>query len=169
MMRIQLPQILELTPGLIRAVLQDFGSDVLDWQPSAERWSTAMVLTHLGESEVNCFRKRLSRIALEQMPLLEPYDQWEVFQDGSRLSAEQGLEAFSRERDTTLSFLRSLPAEVLSRSCQHRELGTLAFQEMLNEFAFHDMGHIRQILELIRARAYYPSMAGWRNYYQVHP
>ena len=166
---VQLPQILELTPDLLRSIVQDFESDVLDWQPAPERWSAVMVLTHLGESEVNCFRKRLSRIAIEEEPLLEPYDQWAVFQDGSRLSADQALKTFARERKTTLTFLRSLSANVLARPCQHREMGRLTFEEMLNEFAFHDMGHIRQILELCRARAYYPYMAGWRKYYQVNP
>jgi hypothetical protein len=45
----------------------------------------------------------------------------------------------------------------------------LTFEHLLNEFAFHDMGHVRQILELCRAQAYYPAMGGWQKYYAINP
>ena len=73
------------------------------------------------------------------------------------------------ERGETLKFLRRLPADVTLRPCTHQKLGRITFAEFLNEFAFHDMGHLRHILELCRARAYFPHMGPWQEFYQVNP
>ncbi|HEX2712180.1 MAG TPA: DinB family protein [Candidatus Acidoferrales bacterium] len=167
--RLTLPPILSRAPSLVEAIIEGFEPDTLDWQPNGQRWSATMVIAHLAESEVNCFRLRLSRTAMEQEPILEPYDQWAQFRDQPVLSAREALRKWTSEREKTVRLLRSLPAGVIARQCSHQELGRLTFGELLNEFAFHDMGHLRQILELCRSRAYYPQMGGWRQYYRVSP
>lgn len=167
--RLTLPPILSQGPSLVETVIDGFEADTLDWQPDAQRWSATMVIAHSADSEVNCFRPRLSRTALEDCPLLEPYDQLAQFREPRVLVARDALQVWKVQREETLKFLRSLPSRVTERSCHHRELGPLTFAELLAEFAFHDMGHLRQILELCRARAYFPRMGGWRQYYQVNP
>jgi hypothetical protein len=167
--RLTLPPILSHAPSLVETIIEGFEPDTLGWQPNGERWSATMVIAHLAEAEVNCFRLRLRRTALEQDPVLAPYDQWAQFRDEPVLSARDALREWAVEREETLRFLRSLPADVTTRQCTHQELGRFTFAELLSEFAFHDMGHLRQILELCRARAYYPQMGGWRQYYQVNP
>ena len=169
--RLKPPPILERTPILIQAIIDGLDPAIQDWRPSAERWSVRMVVAHLAEAEVSCFRSRLRQAAFDQgdMPLLSPYDQWAIFRDDELPETACALHSFGQEREISLTFLRSLPTTVLTRRCRHENLGVLSFQEMLNEFAFHDMGHIRQILELCRAREYYPNMGGWRGYYQVNP
>ena len=126
-------------------IVEGFGPEILDWQPNAERWSATMVIAHLAESEVNCFRLRLRRTAMELEPALEPYDQWAQFRGQVTASARAALNKWTREREETLKFLRGLPFGVADHQCTHKELGRLTFWELLNEFAFHDMGHIPQI------------------------
>lgn len=128
-----------------------------------------MVVTYLAESEVVCFRTRLHRAATEDGPVLEPYDQWAFLREQSEYPVTAAVRRFARERQKTLDFLSTLSASVLSRACHHRELGSLTFEQLLNEFAFHDLGHMRQILEVCRAHAYYPKMGGWQRYYAVSP
>lgn len=123
--KLKLPSILLHTAGPVRTVIEGFDTDIFNWQPSAERWSAAMVIVHLAESEVNCFRLRLRRTALEDSPVLEPYDQWAPFRAGSTVSAYDALRDFKVEREKTLVFLRSLPADVIARQCQHQKLGRL--------------------------------------------
>lgn len=164
-----LPPILSRAPALMEAVIAGFEREILDWQPNPERWSVSMVIAHLAESEVDCFRLRLMRIALEECPVLEPYDQLEQFRNATVSDAGESLRRWAQERKETLKFLRRLPASVTARQCLHQKLGRLTFQEFLNEFAFHDMGHLRQVLELCRARAYYPQMGAWQQFYQVSP
>ncbi len=166
---IQIPEVLRQTPSWIRGIVRCFGDDTLQWRPSLERWSAAMVITHLAESEVVCFRTRLHRAATEDAPVLEPYDQWAYLRDQSEYPVTAAVRRFGRERQKTLDFLSTLSIGVLSRICHHQQLGPLTFEHLLNEFAFHDLGHMRQILEVCRAQAYYPKMGGWQQYYEVSP
>ncbi len=166
---LSVPPILEATPRLLREITACFDDDTLQWKPAPERWSCAQVLAHLAESEVTCFRTRLLRAAREDCPVLEPYDQHKHAGSGERFSPAEELARFERERSATLALLRALPATVLDRRCVHREFGPMTFANLLNEFAFHDIGHTRQILELCRARSYYPHMGAWQKYYQVAP
>ncbi|MFZ0395732.1 MAG: DinB family protein [Terracidiphilus sp.] len=166
---LDIPQILRDTPTLLRLLVKGFNEETLQWTPNPERWSASMVIAHLAESEVACFRTRLIRTALEELPLLEAYDQWAFLRTQAAFPVESALHRFEMERATTLRFLENQSTEVFERRCTHRELGVLTFANLLHEFAFHDMGHIRQILELCRSHAYYPKMGGWKSYYTVSP
>ena len=166
---LEIPEILRATPSILSTLVECFSLEVLHWRPSADRWSAAMVLTHLAESEIVCFRTRLKRVIEEDNPLLAPYDQWSYFRKCDEFSVQSALDTLRTEREITLAFLSSLSAEVMTRTCQHHTLGNLTFENLLNEFAFHDMGHLRQIFELCRAYAFYPRMGLWRTYYQIAP
>jgi hypothetical protein len=162
-------RILEQTPGALRALLADATKDDLDWQPSADRWSISMVLAHLADVEVKGFVSRFHAIATEENPFLPAYDQLRLFQSGSGFDGLDELDEFERRRRETLAWLKSLPPTVGPRTGCHEQLGSLTFHQLLNEFAFHDLGHIRQIIELYRSRAFYPNMGVFRDYYKIHP
>jgi len=40
--------------------------------------------------------------------------------------------------------------------------------DLLNEWALHDLGYLRQVLEIRRARLW-PLIGGFRRYYKVNP
>jgi DinB superfamily len=166
---LEIPAILENTPVLIERVVKGYSQQTLQWRPNPERWSVAMVLAHLAEAEVTCFRTRLSRTVTEDCPVLEPYDQWLHLRARTEFDVDVSLSTFACERAQTLTFLRTVPRDALTRRCQHQKFGLMTFENLVNEFAFHDMGHLRQILELFRAQAHYPKMGGWRKYYSVNP
>jgi hypothetical protein len=167
--RLEIPRILRDTPYLLRVLVNGFPDETLQWRPNPERWSAAMVIAHLAESEVVCFRTRLTRTAKEDLPLLESYDQWAFLRARAAFPVVSALNSFQRKRAVTLRFLETLPAEALQRQCKHPKLGVLTLSNLLHEFAFHDMGHMRQILELCRSHAHYPKMGGWQKYYSVNP
>src|SRR5579859_322369 len=128
-----------------------------------------MVLAHLHHVEVDCFRSRFSAMVENDSPPLPAYDQLTLFGSGKRFRGVDELAAFERERNQTLDLLKGLPANALNRTGRHQELGTITVAEVLHVFAFHDLGHVRQITELYRAHAFYPKMGGFRKYYEVHP
>ena len=161
--------VLKSTPGILRAVLAPITPEQMEWQPKAERWSINMVLAHLHHVEVNCFRSRFSAMVNEDSPLLPSYDQLALFHSGQKFRGLDELAAFERERGQTLAWLEALPPASLARHGKHQELGQITVDELLQEFAFHDLGHIRQIAELYRAKAFYPGMGGFKKYYEVHP
>ena len=46
------------------------------------------------------------------------------------------------------------PRRCGDRLALHKEYGEITMSQMSNEWALHDLGHIRQIAELARARKY---------------
>jgi hypothetical protein len=162
-------RILEQTPGILRALLTMATKDDLDWQPSAERWSISMVLAHLADVELKGFVSRFAAIADRDDPFLPAYDQLLLFRAGRKFDGLAELSNFERQRDRTLGWLTSLPASMGSRTGRHEELGVLTFDQLLHEFAFHDLGHIRQVIELYRSHALYPRMGVFQSYYKISP
>jgi DinB superfamily len=162
-------QILQHTPDVLHSLLASAANEHLDWQPASDRWSISMVLAHLADVELKAFVSRFRAIAEQDNPFLPSYDQLEQFRSGGKFDGRAELTAFEHRRRDTLAWLDSLPASVGGRTGQHEELGVLSFNQLLNEFAFHDLGHIRQIAELYRAHAFYPNMGAFQSYYKIKP
>jgi hypothetical protein len=162
-------RILEQTPRTLRALLANATAEDLDWQPARERWSISMVLAHLADVEINGFLSRFRAIAGEENPLLPAYDQLALFRSGMKFAGRPELEKFELQRRETLAWLASQAPSVASRAGRHEELGPLTFDQLLHEFAFHDLGHIRQIIELYRAHAFFPKMGAFQSYYKINP
>lgn len=162
--------LLEQTPIIIEKILYAATNEQLHWKPSMERWSISEVLAHLVDVEM-VFRERTRRMVEQDSPSIEPYDQNAAYAAGKYSSgkAQEHLHQFCHERDRSLSFLRYVPAKAVARTGQHGELGLIKLGDLLHEWAFHDLGHIRQIAELYRARAFYPRMGGFQRYYTVKP
>ncbi len=162
-------QILRQTPGVLRSLVANATAEDLDWQPVPDRWSISMVLAHLADVEVKGMSRRLHSIAEENNPHLPVYDQLKLFRSGKKFGALAELARFEHERHNLLAWLDTMPASIGSRTGRHAELGVISFSELLNEFAFHDLGHIRQVVELYRSHAFYPNMGAFQSYYKVHP
>ncbi len=162
-------RILEQTPGTLRVLLANATREDLHWQPSPDRWSIDMVLAHLADVEVTGFVSRFRAIASEENPLLPAYDQLALFRTGAKFDGMAELDRFDEQRRETLTWLKSLPPSVGPRAGRHEELGPVTFDQLLHEFAFHDLGHIRQIIELYRSHAFYPKMGVFQSYYKINP
>jgi hypothetical protein len=162
--------LLEQTPIILEKLLQTAPPDVLQWKPAAERWSVSEVLAHLIDIE-QMFSERARRMVEEKSPLFTEYDQDAAYAAGKYSSgtAKEHLRKFCHERDRTLSMLRYLPAEAAHRTAQHEVLGRITLSELVNEWASHDLGHIRQIAELYRARAFYPNAGPFQRYSKPRP
>lgn len=161
---------LEQSPIIIEKLLLDQGQDVLGWKPALDRWSISEVLVHLGEVE-QVFRSRVRAVIEQDNPTVPDYDQTAAAASGKYAGGlgREHLKKFCHERDLTLSQLRYVPPAAIARAANHGELGRFNLGELLCEMAFHDMGHIRQITELVRARVYYPRIGPWKKLYTVKP
>lgn len=162
--------LLEQTPIILEKLLQSTVPDILQWKPSAERWSISEVLAHLVDIEL-MFSERARRMAEETAPQFSEYDQEAAYAAGkySGGTAKEHLRKFCHERDRTVSMLRYLPGNAAARTGQHNVLGTITLAELMNEWAFHDLGHLRQIAELFRARAFYPNTGPFQRYSNPKP
>ena len=71
--------------------------------------------------------------------------------------------------EATPAILRGLPAERGNRRALHRTAGEITLSQMLNEWALHYLGHIRQIAELVRARKYLAGAGPLGEDYKLKP
>ena len=162
--------LLEKTPILIETMLRDLPEELLRWKPAPERWSIAEVLGHLGDMEM-VYADRTRRIVTEESPTLEKYDAagTVVIGDYVRGLASENLAFFIKTRRSTVILLRSIPADSGEREATHSELGHITLHQMLSEWASHDLGHLRQIAELYRARAFHPYAGPFQKYSDPKP
>ena len=79
------------------------------------------------------------------------------------------LAVYRRERAVSIELLRKVRAEDLPRPAVHGVLGAVTLDNLLNEWTYHDMGHLRQITELMRTVRFYPNVGAWRQFYNPNP
>jgi len=162
-------QILRQTPGVLRGLLSLATPEQMNWQPAPDRFSIAMVLAHLADVEARGFQSRFKALLAADDPVLPAYDQLDLFETGAQFDPFAEMVLFEERRVETLALLESMPDDAGNRSGRHEELGTLTIAQLINEFAFHDLGHIRQALELYRSCVFYPGMGVYRDYYKINP
>jgi hypothetical protein len=163
--------VLEQTPTILERMLLAATDEQMEWKPSEARWSISEVLAHLVDVEEDGFRSRFEMMTAKDMAVLPSYDQNARYAEGwySNGHPRENLLRFCQERGRTLGWLRTRAATLGKLRGTHEALGMIRGGELLSEWAFHDLGHIRQVAELYRARAFFPAMGAFRKYYQIHP
>lgn len=162
---------LSTMPHMVQGLIAGLTPEELRWKPAPDRWSISEVLAHLTHCERVCFGPRLRAMVEREDPAIDSCDPCEQGRPGAYPTrfALAALEDFLKARHESLEYLRNVPLAAVARTARHPELGSIALGEMLNEWAFHDLGHIRQIAELARAVKYYPSMGPFRAQHTVKP
>jgi hypothetical protein len=161
--------LLEATPAILRGLMSELSDEDARWKPAPDRFSVAEVLAHLSHSEGHCYRARVDRFLAEEMPELEPDDahmHLELYKNGD---PEEDFAHFEDQREMNIELLRSLPADASSRKAKHRAAGEITLSQMLHEWALHDLGHVRQIAELVRARKYLAGAGPLGDDYRLMP
>ena len=161
--------LLEATPGILRGLMCECTDEDTRWKPAPERFSLAEVLAHLSHSEGHCYRQRVDRFLNEEMPELEPDDAQMHLDRYRDAEAEDEFDHFEEQRETNLEYLRSLPAGAGERRARHLAAGEITLAQMLHEWALHDLGHVRQVAELVRARKYLGGAGPLGRDYQLKP
>jgi hypothetical protein len=158
-------------PGVLRALLAGIADDDARWKPSPVRWSILEVLGHLCHVEVNSLRYRAQAILTEDNPKFPDYDPntFEAAGAFERSTVSAALDEFDRERTISLDLLRTISAAALSRAGRHAALGEVTISNLLHHWVLHDLAHLRQILELIRAVKFYPGAGPWTKFHSINP
>jgi hypothetical protein len=161
--------LLEATPGILRGLVTELTEEDMRWKPAPDRFSVAEVLAHLSHSEGHCYRMRLDRFMAESRPEFAA-DDAQMYLDLYRdADPEDAFEHFEEQREMNVEYLRKLPGGAGDRIAKHLEFGEITLAQMLNEWALHDLGHIRQIAELARARKYAAAAGPMAASYNLKP
>lgn len=161
--------LLEATPEILRGLMREISDDDARWKPAPDRFSIAEVLAHLSHSEGHCYRMRVDRFLKEENPFFEA-DDAQMYLDLYRdADPEDSFDHFEKQRENNTEFLKNLPPGSGDRKANHAEVGEITLAQMLHEWALHDIGHIRQVAELVRARKYLNGAGPLGKSYQLKP
>lgn len=161
--------LLEATPAILRGLMSEISEDDARWKPAPDRFSIAEVLAHLSHSDGHCYRARVDRFLAEELPEFEPDDAQMHLDLYKNADPEENFGHFEDQRESNIELLRGLAAETGSRKAMHRAAGEITLSQMLHEWALHDLGHIRQVAELVRARKYLAGAGPLGGEYQLKP
>ena len=161
--------LLEATPAILRGLMCEVSDEDARWKPAPDRFSIAEVLAHLSHSEGHCYRLRVDRFVSETLPEFEPDDAQMFLHLYRNADPEDSFDHFEEQRDTNVEFLRSLPRRSGERAARHLVAGAITLAQMLHEWALHDLGHVRQIAELVRARKYLVGAGSLGESYELKP
>jgi len=162
-------EMLAAVPDILRGLMCEVSDDDACWKPAADRFSIAEVLAHLSHSEGHCYRARLDRFMAEDRPEFEPDDaqfHLELYRDAD---PEDAFDHFEDQRITNVELLRTLTDDTGDRKALHKAAGEITLNQMLHEWTLHDLGHIRQIAELVRARKYLAGAGPLGEDYHLKP
>jgi hypothetical protein len=160
---------LEATPAILRGLMCSLSVEDTEWKPAPDRFSVAEVLAHLSHSEGHCYRTRVDRFVTDELPEFEADEAQMYLELYRHANAKDALHRFEEQRGSNLEYLRTLPPGTGERRARHPEAGEITLQQMLHEWTMHDLGHIRQIAELVRARKHLQAAGKLGDSYRLKP
>jgi hypothetical protein len=162
---------LAATPEILRLIMAGLTDEQAQWKPGPDRWSIAEVVEHLSHVEGHLFRARIDRMMAENNPEVLDYDTNEYSAAGvyANRDAEESFAHWEEQREDNVRLLEELEPEALERTAMHSALGKITLAQLLNSWAYHDVGHVRQIAEIVRTLVYYPQMGPFQAEYTPKP
>ena len=161
-------EILATTPGKLRREISTLSGREMRDRPAPGKWSVQEVLAHLADVEEVGMRARVAAIIEQENPTLPAFDQEAraVQLRYNRMDPRRSLARFERQRRANLRWLRKLRPAQLKRQGVHQTVGKISAEELINEWAFHDLGHLKQILD-IKRYGLYSRIGNMRAFYEL--
>ncbi len=140
-------------PEIIRALVSNISDEDARLRPAPDSWSVVEVICHLYDEEREDFREHLDLI------LNRPHDEWKRINPGAWVternynerSLAEMLVAFAAEREKSLEWLTNLTAPDWDTKFT-TPFRTMTAGDMFASWVAHDNLHMRQLIELRRAR-----------------
>ena len=161
-------EILATTPAKLQREISSLSLREMKTRPAPGKWSVQEVLAHLDDIEEVGMRARVAAMVEQTRPLLPSIDQEARARSMryNRRDPRRSLASFTRQRRANLAWLRKLPPAHLKRKGLHVTVGEISAEDLIHEWAFHDLGHLKQILE-IKRYALFPRMGNMRAFYRL--
>ena len=157
--------VLSTTTTRWSSLTESLPQDLLARNPLPKEWSAMDCLCHLLDTERWIFPKRVQALLLgENFVAFDPDKQGTHYttQDPKQLSEE-----FAHLRKRSLIELDKVTLDDLSRTAEHSELGIVTLEELLNEWAAHDLMHTVQAERAIM-QPFILGSGPWRLYFKDH-
>jgi hypothetical protein len=160
--------ILSSTPEKVRREIRDLSPRQMRARPAPGKWSIQEILAHLDDVEEVGMRARVAAMIEQHEPALSPFDQEArvVEMEYRKKDPLASLAHLTRQRHANVKWLRTLRPGQLRRRGVHESVGEITAGEMIHEWAFHDLGHLKQILE-VKRYALWPRIGNLRTFYRM--
>ena len=161
-------EILAATPKKLKLEISSLSRREMTKRPAANKWSVREVLAHLADVEEFGMRARVAAMIEQDNPTLPPFDQEArvVELKYNTIDPMQSLGSLTLQRRANVKWLRKLRPAQLKRRGIHQTVGEISVEELITEWAFHDLGHLKQILE-VKRYALFPRMGNMRAFYEL--
>ena len=162
-------EILERTPNVLIAMLQDISVDWTSVNEGGESWSVYDILGHLIHGEKTDWVPRMDIILSENSDKrFKPFDRFAQFEDSKGKSLSQLLNEFKIFRESNVGQLRSkkLTDKNLVEKGIHPAFGEITLCQLLSTWVVHDLNHIAQISRVM-AKQYKAEVGPWTEYLKI--
>lgn len=140
---------IEALPAQLREAVSGLNDVQLDTTYRAGGWTLRQVVHHIADSHLNAFI-RAKLILTEDHPTLKPYDQdsWAQLSDAKSFPIESSLAIIDGVQARLAEIFKHATPGDFKRTAHHPEDGELSLEDLLNKYAQHGEGHLRQIIGL---------------------
>ena len=159
-------EILERTPDVLIAMLQNISADWTSTNESEQSWNVFDIVGHLIHGEKTDWIPRME-IILSKNPdkTFELFDRFAQFDESKGKSLTQLLVEFKSLRISNIGHLRSrnLQREDFEKKGIHPAFGEVTLAQLLSTWTVHDLNHIAQISRVM-AKQYKNEVGPWVEY-----
>ena len=162
-------EILERTPEVLTALLQNLSSDWISVNEGGNTWTAHGVVAHLINGEKTDWIPRMEIILSDKKDKrFAPFDQLGHVSESRGKSLKQLLDEFKSLRKKNVEILRSrkLTAKDLAKTGIHPEFGEVKLSQHLATWVVHDLDHLAQISRVM-GKQYKEDVGPWVEYLKV--
>ena len=162
-------EILERTPALLQALLENISEEWTSNNEGPETWSAYDVVGHLIHGEKTDWIPRAEIIlSSNHDKKFEPFDRFAQNEDSKGKSLAVLLKEFETLRKKNLEVLRSknITQKELQEKGVHPAFGEVTLSQLLATWVVHDLNHISQISRVM-AKQYKVAVGPWIEYLRI--
>jgi hypothetical protein len=157
--------VLKTTPARWLSLAETLPDELAKQQPLPGEWSAVECLLHLVDAEKGVFPVRVEAF-LEGKDFAAFNPDAQGSKPGEKTLVELANE-FARFRESNLKRLGKLQPQDLDRRARHQELGMVSLNEMLHEWAAHDLLHTVQAERAVM-QPFVRCCGPWEKYFVDH-
>lgn len=149
----EIADLLETSGQAFASTLDALPPEAAAWHPAPGEWCVNECVGHVVAAETKGFAGRIRIILAAIEPDLQTWDQVVVAKerkDCERRPWELREELLALRKDS-ISMVRSLEPEHMTRGGMHPKVGRLTIDELLHEWVHHDTNHLRQALSNVQS------------------
>lgn len=144
-------EILERTPNVISAMLQNLSEHWTNYNEGENTWTAKEVVAHLIICEETDWLPRIKIILNSPETVFSPIDMQAHFKIAKDNELQTLLNQFEEHRKLGLNELKSfeLSDSDFLKTGIHPKCGAVTLQQVISTWVAHDMSHIAQIARII--------------------